>query len=183
MVANSAKVSKPSGQGMLERWSRPAPRQVKLNVDASFHADDAAGATGAVIRDYKGQLIAANCSYVPNIFSAAMAEALAMREGLALACRLGCQAIVAESDSLETINSCTGVDTWWSESAPIFADIVDLASNIDKLEFKHIPREANLVAHEIARSCFVIKVNCTWDDDPPSFLLSSLINDVTMDIG
>jgi hypothetical protein len=42
MVANSAKISKPSGQGMLERWSRPAPRQVKLNVDASFHADDAA---------------------------------------------------------------------------------------------------------------------------------------------
>jgi hypothetical protein len=54
MVANSVKVSKPSGQGMLERWSRPSPRQVKLNVDASFHADDAAGATGAVIRDYKG---------------------------------------------------------------------------------------------------------------------------------
>jgi hypothetical protein len=39
------------------------------------------------------------------------------------------------------------------------------------------------VAHEIARNCFVHKVNCTWDDDPPSFLLSSLINDVTMDIG
>jgi hypothetical protein len=112
-----------------------------------------------------------------------MAEALAMREGLALACRLGCQAIVVESDSLETINSCTGVDTWWSESAAIFADIVDLASNIDKLEFKHIPREANMVAHEIARNCFVQKVNCNWDDDPPSFLLSSLINDVTMDIG
>ena len=101
---------------------------------------------------------AACSSYVPNICSAAMAEATVMREGLALACRLGCNAIVAESDSVETIDACTGVDTWWNDSAAGFTDIVDLAANIESIEFKHIPREANGVAHEFAKQGFADKI-------------------------
>ena len=59
-----------------------------------------------------------------------------------------------------------------------YADIVDLAADIGTVEFKHISREANKVAHELARMCFIIKNHCNWDDDPPSFVLSSFINDV-----
>jgi hypothetical protein len=33
-----------------ERWTRPEPRVLKVNVDASFYADDDAGSAGAVIR-------------------------------------------------------------------------------------------------------------------------------------
>jgi hypothetical protein len=39
MVANSSEVSKPTPRNGDERWTRTNPRQVKLNVDASFHAD------------------------------------------------------------------------------------------------------------------------------------------------
>ena len=103
-----------------------------------------------------------------------------MKEGLMLAGRLGCNSIIAESDSVETIDACTGTDTWWNDSAAIFADIVDICSNIDRVTFKHIPREANKVAHELARKCFIDKNQCNWYDDPPSFPLGSLINDVTL---
>jgi hypothetical protein len=54
-----------------------------------------------------------------------------------------------------------------------------LASLIDKVSFKHCPREANEVAHDIARFCFSSKASCNWVDEPPSFLLEKLINDVT----
>jgi hypothetical protein len=36
---------------------------------------------------------------------------------------------------------------WWNESASIYEDIVDATTNIDKVSFKHYPREANKVAH------------------------------------
>lgn len=45
------------------RWSRPANRVIKLNVDASYHVDAGAGATGAVLRDSSGAFIAATCSF------------------------------------------------------------------------------------------------------------------------
>jgi ribonuclease HI len=152
---------------------------VKLNVDGAFHADNYTGAIGTVLRDYQGQLIAASCKYLPQVASAAMAEAIAMKEGLSLVAAKGCSQVIAEVDSMETIQACTGQETWWMEPAAIFADCVDLASLIDGITFCHCPREVNKVAHEIARECFRIKISCTWDDDPPSFLLNRLIDDVT----
>jgi hypothetical protein len=37
----------------------------------------------------------------------------------------------------------------------------------------------NEVAHEISRFCFPPRSSCNWVDEPTSFLLEKLINDVT----
>jgi ribonuclease HI len=76
-------------------------------VDASFHEDVKAGAIGAILRDYKGEFIAASVSYLPNVASVVMDEAMAMREGLSLPILMGCSRIMAESDSAEVIDACT----------------------------------------------------------------------------
>jgi ribonuclease HI len=75
-------------------------------MDALFFSDSREGATGVVLRDYKGRFIAACTTYLPHIASATMAEATAMKDGLALAVRLGCNSVHAESDSCETIAAC-----------------------------------------------------------------------------
>jgi hypothetical protein len=70
-------------------------------------------------RNHKGKFIAASTTFIPNLTSAAAAEALAIREGLCLVNRLGCSNVIAESDSLETIQACTKEERWWGESANI----------------------------------------------------------------
>jgi ribonuclease HI len=67
-----------------------------------------AGSVGAVIRDHNRKFIAASTLYLPHVAPAAATEAMAMREGLALATRLGCNDVIMESDSMETIEACTG---------------------------------------------------------------------------
>ena len=109
-----------------------------------------------------------------------MAEALAMKEGLSLAVHKGCNNVIMESDSLETVEACTGDEVWWNESSVIFTDCVDLDSSVQTIQFKYCPREANQVAHEIAKSSFSTRSSCNWDDEPPSFLLSVIISDVTI---
>jgi hypothetical protein len=66
----------------------------------------------------------------------------------------------------------------WGESSAIFADCVDLAVLVGNVSFKHYPREANEAAHELARVCFSSISSCNWVDEPPSFLLEKLINDI-----
>jgi ribonuclease HI len=83
-----------------------------------------------------------------------MAEALAMKLGFQLAMEIGCNKLIAESDSSETIEACTGKKRWWNKSTVNFADCVDLIPSIGTVSFKFCPREANYVAHEIARFCF-----------------------------
>jgi ribonuclease HI len=178
ITANAAKVSKSTGTQLEVKWTSPAPRQVKLNVDASFHENEAAGAVGAIIRDYQGQFVAASMKYIPHVSSVSMAEAIAMREGLILANRRGFSSIIAESDSIDTIDACKGGETWWTGSAAILADCMDQVASIGNVSFVHCPQEANKTAHELARVCFTDKNSCNWDDEPPSFLLGPLINDV-----
>jgi hypothetical protein len=89
IVANPALENKSLEVDSSTRWKRPLPRQVKLNVDASYHADVCTGAGGAVIRDYEGKFIAASTQIIPHVASATAAGALAMKEGLKLAVLLG----------------------------------------------------------------------------------------------
>jgi hypothetical protein len=108
-----------------------------------------------------------------NISSASMAEAIAMKECLILANRLGCNSIIAESNSIETIDACKGGEIWWTQSAAIYANCMDQVASIGNVSFVHCPREANKTAHKLARQCFIDKNSCNWDDEPPSFLQDS----------
>jgi hypothetical protein len=69
---------------------------------------------------------------------------------------------------------------WFDEAAAVFVDCVDLCTLIGRVKFKHCFREANSVAHELARHGLSTKSTCTWVDEPPSFLLPSILNDVTI---
>jgi ribonuclease HI len=179
ITSNAAAVGK-KGLHSNKVWTKPEPRQIKLNVDASFNEEIHAGAVAAVLRDYQGTFVGAKCVLIPHVSSPATAEAIAMKEGLLLAISMGCNTIIAESDAIEVIEACTGKEIWWNEAASIFADIVDSTTTIGEVTFKHCPREANNVAHELAKFSFLNKNSCNWASEPPSFLLNSLISDVTI---
>jgi ribonuclease HI len=181
IASNSAKAASclnVSSSGV--QWKKPIPRQLKLNMDASFHADSRSGSTGAVVRDFQGNFVAAACSFLPHVASPVMAGAIGMREGLMLIERMGSHNVIAESDSMEVINACKGDQRWWSESAAILAGCVDLVSNIGTVSFGHCLREVNEVEHELAAFSFSTKSSCSWDAEAPNFIVSYLINDVTI---
>lgn len=103
-----------------------------------------------------------------------------MRDGLLLANSLGCNVVEAESDSREVINFCTGGTQWWDSAAAIYAECLDTANLIGKVKFKHCRREANGVAHALAKHSYLNKSYCIWSDDPPVWIIPDLANDVTV---
>jgi ribonuclease HI len=174
-----SKKSTPTGDEKVQ-WSKPETRFLKLNVDAAFYEDSRSGSFGAVIRDFQGNFVGAKCGLIPSVASASMAEAMAMREGLVLANSMGINRLIADSDSMKTVEACTGEERWWNESAAFYADCIDLSSSIGTVKFNYCSREANQVAHELAKFSFLNALSCSWVDEPPSFLLGSLLNDVTI---
>jgi ribonuclease HI len=135
-------------------------------VDASLYQDSNAGAVGMVLRDFEGKFIAARTKRLPHVDSTSMAKALAMKEGLILANEMGCNKILAEFDSTEVIEACADDHEWNNESATIYADCVDLVTSIGTVSFMHCLREANMVAHFLAKECFSSGVDCNWVDEP-----------------
>jgi hypothetical protein len=69
------------------------------NVDASYHADAFAWFTRVVLRDYQGNFIEDCIAYLPHVASPSMDETLAMREGVTLSILMGCNIVIAESNS------------------------------------------------------------------------------------
>lgn len=70
-------------------WENPKEGYDKLNVDASFLVGSCSGDTGLVIQAYRGSFIACGNYGIASISDAAMAEAIALRDGLLLASQVG----------------------------------------------------------------------------------------------
>lgn len=88
-------------------WQRPPYGMQKLNVDTSFTEDMDEGATGAVIRDASGMFVGASNSFIPIVYDAATAEALALWHGIQLAKNFGCSNLLINSDIIEVVHEMT----------------------------------------------------------------------------
>jgi ribonuclease HI len=109
-------------------------------MDAAFSAENQTGASGVIIRNNQGIFLAASTTFLPHVSLASMAEATAMLHRLTLANSLGYSDVEAESDSLEVIQLCGGMERIWIDASAIYDDILNQAGSI--------------AAHELARNCF-----------------------------
>lgn len=160
-------------------WSKPPPGTYKVNVDACFFVNGT-GASGAVVRDYKGEAVAGCGEVLSNLLDAVTSEAIALKKGLELIEHLGCLPVILESDSMQLVVAFNNRIEIWSPYTAVLMECFQIASRIGQLKIQHCPREANTVAHEIARNVFDSNTNVYWDDDPPSFIVSDVMNDVSV---
>jgi hypothetical protein len=63
-------------------------------------------------------------------------------------------------------------------SKTIYDDYNILWSDFDNVSIEYCNREANQVAHDLAKNSFISRNSCTWVNEPPSFIISKLANDV-----
>lgn len=160
-------------------WVKPPSNHYKLNVDAAFFYGRT-GAAAVVLRNSKGEALA-GASWIPHhVLDATTAEAVAIQRGLEMVEDLGCQQIIVESDSLEVIQACNGVIEIWSPYTAILAECFQIAYQIGTVSFVHCFREANRLAHNLARYSFSLNSSFVWDGDPPRFLIPDIVEDVTV---
>jgi hypothetical protein len=94
---------------------------------------------------------------------------------------MGCNRFTIQSDNTEVVQTRNDGGFSGTAATSIFYDCNLLSSGFSKVNFEYCPREANIVAHELAKSSFQSSSSsCTWDDDPPSFILPFLINDISV---
>jgi len=85
-----------------------------------------------------------------------------------------------QSDSLEVVETMQQGGVSATVSAPIYDECGFLWQDFVDIHLDHCNREANFVAHELARVAMQSKLSCNWVDEPPSFILAALVNDVTI---
>ena len=133
-------------------WKKPDRGAVKINVDASFCAENLSGATGAVARDDKGDFIASANWFIPHVSNVDAAEIIAVRNGMILSERIGCNSLIIESDSTVAVEAFNQQETYFGPEAAIIRECKQMELEFAKTFFVHCFRKANEVADSLARN-------------------------------
>lgn len=160
-----------------EGWKKPPEGKLIINVDGSFRVENGNGGAGVVIRDSNVSFIAGSHAFFEH--DAPAAETMTLKGGLLLAQHIGYNSFILQLDCSEVVET---IRMGWSAaaSAPIYDDCLLLWQDFGTISIERCDREANMVAHELARVGLSLKESCIWIDEPPQFITKFLVNNVTM---
>jgi ribonuclease HI len=132
-------------------WDPPPSGRLKVNIDGAFCPNQCKGGLGVIVRNENGDCIAAMHRSLPFISSAFQAEAEACRIGLLMAIQHGWDNILLETDCSALNTALANLEVDLSDVGCIVKDCREYLKNFASISVSHIYREANGVAHRLAR--------------------------------
>jgi ribonuclease HI len=132
---------------------QPPPRDIyKCNVDVGIHKDALKTSTGWCVRDYGGNFIMGGSSWIDGLCSSNQGEALALFEAMQTLQRRGYNNVIFETDAHNVVVALRRRNHGLSEFSFIINKIKCMLSSVPGFEVKPIRRQANRIAHSIARA-------------------------------
>lgn len=113
--------------------------------------------------------MAANAKLLPAQYGVEVTKALAVEEGILLACQKMLTQAILESDSLSVIQAISS-NSPHGDLRPIIQGILSLSSSFEMWKVKHLKRVYNKVAHEVAKLARESKTSHTWNEMEPPML-------------
>jgi len=133
---------------------------------------------GVIIRDWNGQVVASMAEAFPLPFSMTAVEVIAASKALCLANDLGLSSIVLEGDSKITMDALAGENSSLAEYGHLVDEANELAKDFAYIEFRHVLRQKNSAAHNIARHARHVSEYSVWMEDIPPHLFSVIQSDL-----
>ncbi|KAL0001314.1 hypothetical protein SO802_015095 [Lithocarpus litseifolius] len=133
-----------------QKWSPPPPGMFKVNVDGATSGDGNPSCIRVIIRDNRGETIAALCMPLNGQYLSLETEVLALEKGVLLAKEMELEQIVLETDAL-TVVQCLLAGDKEGELGHLLKGISDILKTFSNWQIKHLNRDCNRVAHELAQ--------------------------------
>ncbi|XP_074326804.1 uncharacterized protein LOC141664750 [Apium graveolens] len=144
--------------GVLRRWQVPESGEYKLNVDASWTKGADICSVGMVLRDSRGHFIEGRTMSFTQAGDVLEAEALGIREALSWVKNMGELKVTVESDSLVAVNVINGKNNYLLEVGHIIDHCRSLLRVLPSVRLNFIRKQANEVAHGLAK--MPCDINC-----------------------
>ena len=158
-------------------WHPPPNSVFKLNFDAAMFLELRCSDVGAMIRNEKGEVMAAMLVRGPQVGESVVAEIIACRRALEFAGEAGFTDLVVEGDNLSVMKSLAASETDHSWLGHIIQDIKGLTRSFRNVSFSYVRRAANSVAHGLARYAKNIHEDMYWMEENPPPVLEALCYD------
>ncbi|KAK2384992.1 putative mitochondrial protein [Trifolium repens] len=134
------------------QWQPPPRGKYKCNIDVGIHVDARKTSAGWCVRDHRGQFVLGGSSWIDGRCSSYEGEALALLEAIKELQQRGFANVIFETDAYNIVGAIRQRNTGVSEFSSIINKIKCLLSLYSGFEVKPIRRQANRIAHTIARA-------------------------------
>jgi hypothetical protein len=121
-------------------------------VDIAFHEAGRKVSLGCCVRDSNGRFITGQTRWKRLKVSLLEGEAMALLEAIMFVSSKGWHNVIFESDSYTLVNSLSSQCNIVSEFYMLLSVINDKLSLHSNFEVKFIQRQANMVAHSLAKA-------------------------------
>lgn len=160
------------------KWEPPSADHIKVNVDATINERDDRIGLGMVVRDASGSvLLAASQSKWPFI-SVERAELEALLWAVDFIKDRGWHHVVMEGDAQYVIHALQRKSNRSFHNQIIVDNILASVSAIDHLSFSFCYREANSVAHRLAKWALSSVCSNVWHDGGPSWITDVVLSEL-----
>ena len=144
-------------------------------MDATLLKNTRRAAVAVIARDGEGTFLGASALVLEGLSEAEVAEALACREGLALADDLGLQTVRVAMDCANAARSIQGAS--FGSYGPIILEIKRRMESFARVDFVHEGRQSDFDAHQLAKNSVSLDFGRrVWLISPP-FGVCNIIGD------
>ncbi|KAL3813976.1 hypothetical protein ACJIZ3_015244 [Penstemon smallii] len=133
------------------QWRPPDPQVIKLNFDASVNNVDGCCGIGVIARSNSGECVGWQSICIKQPLDPTAAEAKGALMAVEFALARNWNKVILEGDSSVVISAIRSELASRADYGSIIDDIREFASSFGLFQVRHIRREGNSVAHEIAK--------------------------------
>ncbi|WOH01628.1 hypothetical protein DCAR_0521012 [Daucus carota subsp. sativus] len=162
-------------QGDGRKWQVPEQGCLKINVDASVVDGQNSFGIGMVLRNHQGHYITGKKMRFAGSFSVMEAEMTGITEALTWAQNYT-NAVVIESDSLLSVEAIQNGQENLLELGDLIHQCRNILRHNDRLKLNFVRKQANKVAHSIARIPCELNSSIVISS-PPFFLLETILSE------
>uniref|UniRef100_A0A803PQ54 Reverse transcriptase domain-containing protein n=1 Tax=Cannabis sativa TaxID=3483 RepID=A0A803PQ54_CANSA len=142
----------------------------QLYTDAAIQDRNGKIGLGAVVKDWKGQVVAGVSMPLSAKIAAVMVEAMALRLGLNWCCNVRLPLSIILTDCQQLVNKVYSHKRERSALADVILDIKNSLSHLPNAKVYHTPRDSNIHAHHMAKGALGLDEELVWKDICPNLL-------------
>jgi ribonuclease HI len=147
-------------------WQKPDTDWYKCNVDAGFHNAINKTSIGWCLRNCRGSFVLAGTMWKDGICSIVEGESIAILEAMKVITQKGISNVIFETDSKSTVDAIHALRGGNSEFCSFICHIQNVLSCNQNFLVKFIKRQANMVAHTLARAAIAWASRCIFETLP-----------------
>ena len=162
-------------------WQSPPPEEFKLNFDVAVFSDSGRIGYGAIIRNEKGEVMAAMTTPGPMVRTSDEAELLACRRAIEFAVDVGFSRLIVEGDNINVIHAISSSVENTSPFGDVVDDIRHLLRSLQWVSVCCIRRGGNQVAYALAQYARNnLDEDVYWMEESPPPAMDALYRDLSL---